>query len=246
MPFFIMTFMDPQLIEKSGKSFVEWKLEYEVTTKIDSIKLPEKTNLERLLGKKVQELRDHTEAKVENIRSQLKADYPAMMSEQLARVRDLDCECRKMWEQKFRNSIELKLTSLNTAKSKLIDFTQSKYMEIVQKLTLDVRIFLGVNATAFMFLLLLSFVKPAAIKHLFLPGTLMFISAVLCSYFYIFEQNWFYTIIYNDYTGYGYIAYLLIVFVFLCDIAFNKARVTTETINVLFQAVGHAVTLIPC
>ena len=74
----------------------------------------------------------------------------------------------------------------------------------------------------------------------------MFVSTVICSYFYLFEQNWFYTIIYNDYTGYSFIGYLVIVFAILCDIVFNKARVTTEILNACLQALGQAASFVPC
>lgn len=73
--------------------------------------------------------------------------------------------------------------------------------------------------------------------------------AVFCrhiSYFYIFEQDWFYTILYNDYTGFAYIGYLAVVFAFLCDVVFNRARVTTEIINSILSAVGQAPSLVPC
>ncbi len=98
----------------------------------------------------------------------------------------------------------------------------------------------------FIFLFLVSFLKPQAINHLFLPGALMLLSTILCSYFYLFEQNWFYTIIYNNYTGFTYIGYLTFVFAVLCDIVFNKAKVTTEIINAFLQTIGHAASLVPC
>jgi hypothetical protein len=123
---------------------------------------------------------------------------------------------------------------------------QAKYMEIVKKLTMDVRIFLGINSLVFILLFVTSFAKPRASEHLFFPGALLFLSTIICSYFYLFEQNWFYTILYNDYTGFGYLAYLLIVFAILCDIVFNKARITTEIINALANAIGSAFSVAPC
>lgn len=246
LPLFVFTFADPQLIENSGKSFVEWKLKDEAGKRIKSIRLPEKKGFEKFLGEKAEKLREETEEKLEKIRNQLKADLPAIIAAKVAKMRNLDCECRMQWEQRIRNSMHLQVASLEAAKSKLIDFSQAKYMEIVEKLTLDVRIFLSVNATIFIFLFLVSFLKPQAINHLFLPGVLMLVSTAICSYFYVFEQNWLYTILYNDYTGYSYIGYLLAVFSILCDIAFNKARVTTEIVNGILSAIGQAATLVPC
>lgn len=246
IPIFLLSFAEPQLIENSGKAFVEWKLEKTTNEKIDSIKLPNESKFEKLLGKKAKELRIQTEKKIQSLKQQLKADAPSVIAMQLAKVRNLDCECRKSWEKKLRNSMKFKLASLDVAKSKLADFTQAKYMEIVEKLTLDIRIFVGANGVVFLFLMLASFLKPSAVRHLFLPSVLMFISTVVCSYFYVFEQNWFYTIIYNNYTGFSYIGYLSFVFAVLCDIVFNKAKVTTEIINAFLQTIGHAASLAPC
>lgn len=245
-PLFLFTFSDPQLIENSGKSFIEWKLQAETNKKIDSFKLPEPSKLESLLGAKARKLRTQTEVKLSEIKLQLKADAPAILAEQIAKLRNLDCECRKKWEKSIKLSMESRLISLEKAKAKLIDFSHKKYMEIVKNLTLDIRIFLGVNSVVFIFLFLASFLRPKAISHLFLPGGLLLASTAICSYFYIFEQNWFYTIIYNDYTGFAFIGYLAIVFAFLCDIVFNKARITTEIINGLLQAIGQVGNLAPC
>ena len=165
---------------------------------------------------------------------------------QIAKMSDLSCECRNKWEERLRSSLKFQIASLKKAKEKLTFFVQAKYMEIVKKLTLDLRIFLGANSIIFFFLLLASFLKPKATEHLFLPGILILISTLICSYFYLFEQNWFYTIIYNSYTGFGYIAYLTIFFTILCDIIFNNAKITTEIINQLLFAIGSAFSVASC
>lgn len=246
VPLFLFTFSGPQLIETSAKSFVEWKLSVEVNKKIDAIRLPKENRFEKLLGNKAKELRKEAELKLAKIKKQLKTDAESILSAEIVKIRDLDCECRKKWKNRARKIMELKVLSLERAKSKLADFGQAKYMEIVVNLTLDVRIFLGANAAIFIFLLLVSFFKPKAVRHLFLPGILMITSTIICSYFYIFEQNWFYTIIYNNYTGFGFLAYLTLVFGVLCDIAFNRARVTTDILNAIFNAVGNATNFVPC
>lgn len=247
LPLFLFTFAEHQLIETSAKSFVEWKLNEQANKKIDSVGLPNENRFESLLGKKAKELRKEAETRLTKLKQQLKNDVPSILAAQIAKMRNLDCECRKKWQKKLQESIKLEILSLESARSKLADFGQMKYMEIVEKLTLDVRIFLGTNAAIFIFLLLVSFFKPQAIRHLFLPGILMMISTIICSYFYLFEQNWFYTIIYNDYTGVGYLAYLVTVFAILSDIAFNKARITSEILNAIASAIGGAISSFsPC
>ena len=246
LPLFLFTFSDPYLIEKSGKAFIEWKLKNEANKKIDSIQLPQSKKLEKLFGNKVKKFQQETEKKLAAFKKQLKDDAPKIIMTQISKMRDISCKCREKWEERLRSSLKFEIASLEKAKEKLANFAQAKYMEIVKKLTLDVRIFLGANALIFLFLLLASFLKPKATEHLFFPSILMLISTVICSYFYLFEQNWFYTIIYNSYTGFGYVTYLTIVFAILCDIVFNGAKIVTEIINQFFNAIGSAFSVAPC
>jgi uncharacterized membrane protein YphA (DoxX/SURF4 family) len=79
-----------------------------------------------------------------------------------------------------------------------------------------------------------------------LPAVLLVIATLVSGYFYLFEQNWFLNIVYNDYVGYGYIAYISIVFVLLCDVVLNRAKVTTDILNAILSAVGKTASLTPC
>jgi len=53
------------------------------------------------------------------------------------------------------------------------------------------------------------------------------------------------TIIHSSHLGFAYLAWLGVVFLFLCDKVFNRARVTTEMINRIFSAVGSAFSVFP-
>jgi hypothetical protein len=246
LPLFLFTFSDPQLIEKSGKSFIAWKLQNEVNKKIDLVQIPKSKTLESLFGNKIKKLHQKSTQKLEKLKEQLRKDAPKMVMDQIAKTSNLSCECRKKWEDKLRSSLIFDISSLEKAKKKLANFAQAKYMDIVEKLTLDIRIFLGANSFIFLILVLASFVKPKATEHLFLPGVLMLVSTIICSCFYLFEQNWFYTVVYSNYTGFGYVAYLTVVFSILCDIVFNKARVTTRIINLILNIIGSALSVASC
>lgn len=123
---------------------------------------------------------------------------------------------------------------------------KKKYMEVATELQRDIRIFTGSNTIVFLLLLLISYLKPKAVNHLFLPGVLLLTATLISSFFYIFEQNWLFTIIYNNYPGFAYLGYVGIVFLFLCDIVFNRARVTTEILNGILNVIGSAASVSPC
>lgn len=139
-----------------------------------------------------------------------------------------------------------RIAHIQIAQQTLGEIIKGKYIEIVGNLRADLRIFLGINSIMFILLLLISFLKPKAIAQLYLPGIFLLISTVASSCIYIFGQDWFYTILYNDYMGFGYLAYIGIIFGFLMDIAFNKASVTTEIINGILNAIGSAFSVAPC
>lgn len=241
--FLFFTYHTPGYVEEIGKDFIKSKIQEKTDDKIDSIKAKTGNSaLAKLAGKIYQ----HNQEEIDILKQQLKNNANEKLADIIAEMRDLDCDCRKKWAAHIKEQFVIKLTSLEAANEKLKDFMRAKYMEVATKLKTDLRIFTGSNASIFLLLLLVSFLKPKAVAHLFLPGVLLVISTLICSYCYIFEQNWLFTIIYNDYLGYSYLAYIGVLFLFLCDIVFNGARVTTEIINAIFQAIGSALTLSPC
>lgn len=246
LPLFLLTFVDPHVLEKAGAQFIEAELRKETDSAIASIRLPETSRLEAMLGEKAANLRRQAEEQLEIVKAQLQADAPKLVSEQLGKLKNWDCTCRKKWEDRLRLELEMKSISLAATREKLIAFSHAKYMDIVQQLTVDVRIFLFANLWVFLFLLAASCLKSRAARHLLLPGSLLLLSTLICSYFYLFEQNWFYTIIYNDYTGFAFIGYQIVVFALLCDVVFNGAQVTTAIINSILNALGQAASMAPC
>lgn len=54
------------------------------------------------------------------------------------------------------------------------------------------------------------------------------------------------TIIHGDYVSLAYVAYLALVFGFLCDIALNRGRITSRIVNAVLNAIGSAASAAPC
>jgi hypothetical protein len=225
---FALTYSTPEFVERIGKEFIKNKIIEKTQEKIDSITVAQKDSK---LGKLVGNLIKKNESTINIYKQKIKNKAHEQLATVIAEMSDLNCECRKNYAQKIEQGYQFKLLSLKLANEKLIGFMKAKYMDISLKLKTDFRIFTGVNALIFLFLILASFFKPQAIKHLFLPSVLLFLSTMISSYFYLFEQNWFFTIIYGSYTGWAYLGYLTLVFAVLSDIVFNKARITTEILN---------------
>ncbi|MBK8816312.1 MAG: hypothetical protein IPN42_12810 [Methylococcaceae bacterium] len=240
---FWFTYGIPGGVEELAKDFIKDKIEEETKDKINSLTFAAQ---DTILGQLAQKMMKGHEDEIATLKTKLQDKANEKTAAIIAEMRDLSCECREKYAQHIKRKMEFKVTHLQVANETLLEFMKTKYMEVVKKLTLDLRIFTGINLAVFSLLLIVSFFKPRAKTHLFLPGVLLVISTVICSYFYLFEQNWFFTIIYNDYMGFGFLGYVVVLFVIFCDIIFNSARVTTEVLNVFFEIIGSAFSVVSC
>jgi hypothetical protein len=201
---------------------------------------------EGIAARLAHDLYQQNEAAMDDLRQQFKRGVRETWASALAEVRDLNCECRKKWLDALEAGTTRHFQSMEATSKQLTGFIQASYMEVATDLKREIRIFTATNAGMFFLLVLVSFRKPGAARHLFAPGLLLCVATLLCAYLYVFEQNWLLTIIYGSYLGLGYAAYLGLVFLFLCDIALNRGRVTTRLVNGMVEALGGVVTLAPC
>lgn len=236
---FSVTFISPDTVEESTKGFVKSKIEQEVRTKYKAMKESSVTNAALEIAGKLG-------LEKEMIQADLDANLPDKIASIVAGMCGYDCEKKKALAESISASYIEHIQNIQVAENTLSNIVKGKYIEIVSNLKFDLRIFLGANLSMFVILLVISFLKPKAMQHLFLPGLLLVLATAVSSSIYIFGQDWFYTILYNDYMGFGYLFYLAAIFGFLIDISFNRARVTSEIINGIANAFGSALSVVPC
>ena len=245
--FFTLTYSVPGWVEEFAADYIEAEAREFIDNSIDiGFEVIQPTEGGGALNQLAQSLYERNQAELEQAKENLRTKVYEQWAAAIAEIRDLDCECREKWEQWFERGLTGQAAALQMANQQIGEFIQASYMDVATSLKADIRIFTASNALAFLLLLLVSFLKPQAITHLFLPGLLLALSTLVCSFFYVFEQNWLLTIIRGDYVGFAYIAWLAVVFGFLLDIAFNRARVTTQILNAIFEMIGAALTVVPC
>lgn len=236
---FSFTYSVPEVVEESAKGFVKAQIEKEVRQKYQ-------TMVESDLGSKAFRLAAKYGLKESQLSSGLENKLPEKIAEIVAQMCGYDCEKKKNLAKSITKSTLNKIKSLQVAQFNLADVVKGQFLKIVENLKLDLRIFLGCNALLFALVLIVSLLKPQAVQHLFLPSILLIIATAISSSIYVLGQDWFYTIIYNDYMGFAYMAYVAVIFAFLMDIIFNSARLTAEIINSIAGAIGSAVSVAPC
>jgi hypothetical protein len=239
---FILVWTRPVWVEDAAKDFIAAEVRRQVHSRIEGLGLTGGDALAHAAAA----LQAQNERIARATKAKLAAAVDARVDAALAQIRNTDCECRSALATMMIAARDQAVTTVETAGPRLIEFVHMKYARVVGELSLDLRIFLGTNALACLLLLVLSFARPRAIDHLLVPGLLLMSAVVVSSYFYLFEQNWFYTVVYSNYYGFAYLAFLACIFALLLDIFLNRGKVTTRLGNWVFNVVGSAVTLTPC
>lgn len=241
--FLTLTYYTPEWVEEFAAAYIEREASRELDETINFFQPPAG---EGAISRLASRLYEANAADIEARRESLRLQVHERMADAIAQVRDLDCECRDKWAEWIKESSVARVNALTSANEAIQEFIHATYAKVVNDLKQDIRIFTGANAAMFLLLFVVAFLKPKAVLQLFVPGLLLAVATVICSYFYIFEQNWLLTIIHNDYLGFAYLAYLGLVFGLLCDIVLNRARITTEIVNVVLNAVGSTASAVPC
>lgn len=236
---FCVTFISPKSVEESAKGFVKQQIEKEVKAKYSAAS-------ESKFAEKAMSVAGKLGVEKEQIHKDLEENLPDKIASIIASMCGYDCEKKKRVAASIKSGYLERIKNITIAEKNLADLVKGKYIEIIGNLKLDLRIFLGVNFCMFLMLMTISLLKPQAILQLFLPGIFLFVATIASSGIYIFGQDWFYTILYNDYMGFGYLAYISVIFGFLMDITFNQARVTTQIVEGFLRGIGSALVAGPC
>jgi len=240
---FTLTFYRPAWVEQAARDFITAEVQKQVDAHVDGIDVAAAgASLAKAAGVLVRQ----NSQRIENLKAALHARLNERIADALAQVRDLDCECRDRLAGIIGAGMASSLAALDATNARLTDFIQAKYLRVVADLERDIRIFSGANAAACLLLFMLSFLRPRAVDHLMFPAVLLALAVILSSYWYLFEQNWFFTIIYSDYFGFAYLGFLGFTFGLLLDIFLNRGRFTTRLGNVVLHVVGSTLTLSLC
>ncbi|HSW03918.1 hypothetical protein [Aquabacterium sp.] len=233
------SFINPLLVESAARELIRREVEQRVGQRLeqlDNSRLADAAR--RMLGR--------NEAEIAQTRRKLSEGLPRRVADVAAKMRNIDCECRQKIEQAVTEQIERDLARLSNINERLTTLIQAKYMEVAASLTREFRIFTAANALVFALLSATACFRRRAGLQLLLPAVVLVGAAGIVGGLYLFGQDWLHTLVFSDYVGLGYFAYLGLAMLLLADIVFNRARITTRIVNASFSALGSAVQVLPC
>ena len=155
----------------------------------------------------------------ERIRTQIEEYCVCDMTEaeQRAVMRRYD-EARASLKMKFEAALGGKLSELKFEEGTLSALVGGYYVSTVHGLRRELTIFFGLNLVLFVLVGAVSFFGAPS-RGLVLPASALFGGTVWAAYLFVFDQNWLATIVFNNWTGYGHIGLVGIIFVYLLYVA---------------------------
>jgi hypothetical protein len=236
---FALSFLSPLLIEMAAREVVRIEVERRVGAKLDELSNSNVISLaQKALGK--------TDAELEEAKRALAADVPRKVAKGVADMLNADCDCRRKLTEGAVTAHEERVSTLTQLRERLAGLVESAYASVRNSLLRELRILTASNAVAFAVLGLVTYFRQRAALQLALPAVVLAGAVVATTTLYLFNQNWLHTVLYSQYVGLGYVAYLGLVAALLADIVFNRARVTTELVNIPLQVLCSALKAVPC
>ena len=235
---FVLSYINPAFVESIAREVVRMEVERRVGERLNSLE-----------GSKIAELARRVSgqnaSEIAELKRKVAEGVPRKVAEIATEMRNPDCPCRKTVEKTVAGIFEDRTLELSRLNERLALLVRTKYMEVAAALTREFRIFSGANALVFALLGITVLIRERAQRQLALPAVVLVGAAGLVGYLYVFNQNWLHSVLFGEYVGLAYFGYLALAVALLCDIVFNRARVTTELVNAVLQVVGSAIHAVP-
>ena len=234
-----LSVLRPSTVESLGREIIRQQVQRRVQDKIDALEGSSLVALaEALRGRHAQDLAE--------IKRRLAQGLPAKVADTVAAMQDPACPCRKAIERGMTALLEGRVADLARIDDRLSLLIRTRYIETAEALLKELRIFTGANTLVFVLLGGVAWVRRGPALQLLLPAAVLLVAAALTALAYLFGQDWLHTILFSDYLGWGYLAYLSVAVALLADIAFNRARVCSWLFNRAADLAGSAVQAVPC
>ena len=226
------------MIEASARTLLAAEVERRTLERLDTVSDSTLAGLAR----KAMAAHAHETAQLRRMKEALSE----RVSSTVDAMADPACACRADLRDQAHAGIDARRERLADGDARLGALVRSAYAHTAAQLQREVRIFAGTNALVFLALGVIAWWRRAAILHLLVPTVVLLGSVGVSTSFYLFNQDWVRTVVFNDYVGYGYSVWLGILLALLTDILANRARVTTRILNTVLHAAGSTLTVLPC
>lgn len=234
----LLSMARPDVVESTARTLLVKEVERRVGERIGALSDSAVAGLaRRVMGEHADEA---------ELLRRLSEVLPARVAGVVDAMADPDCACRAELAERVRSGIGARLQQIAALDARLEGLIRDAYAHTAARLQREFRIFTGANALVFLVLGVVAARKRAAALQLLVPAAVLVGAAAVSAGFYLFNQDWVRTIVFDDYVGYWYFAWLGVLTALFADILVNRARVTTRIVNAVLQLLGSAASAVPC
>lgn len=185
------------------------------------------------LAERAARLQRDYQSQIARVQAQLREEMPRRIAEQVSRMLDLDCSCRQKIQADLEESLRHQARWLTDRTAALEAFIRSGYQRAVARWMADLRIFLVCNGLALGILAGAALARRQHPEHApqLLPCALLLGLSVVLSAWLYWRQDWLHTLLFGDYLGWTYGAYLLLLYALLWDLVRNRAQITARLLQ---------------
>ncbi|HEU4881241.1 MAG TPA: hypothetical protein VFT45_03320 [Longimicrobium sp.] len=236
---FVASYTHPTFVEGVAKNVIRAEVERRVEKRVDALDAG-------WLGKLAAHLALREEGEIAAIRQMLADSLHAKVGTVAAEMRDPDCACRRAVLAGIREQRLWRVSIFPLVMTRLTVLARTRYLDVSAKLVREFRIFTAANALVLLFLGIAVLVRRNARLHLLPPAVILVCSAGVVGWFYLFQQDWLHTIVFSDYVGLSYFAWLAAPVLLIGDVVLNRGRVSAHLLNAGTSVIGSAATVLPC
>lgn len=227
----LVSVLQPTWIEHTARELIRQHIEKTTGEKLRALDT-------RFLTGRAQLLWQGKQQEIDAARKALSTGLPARVAAIAAEMGIPACECRQRREER----LQLEIGTAQQMQGQLDALIRTAYLDTADKLLRELRIFSAANALAFALLGLAALRRHGADAVALVPAAATLLAATLVSSaVYLWGQNWLHTIVFGSYVGWGQLAYIAVVYAGLCDLLFNRARISRH----LCHGLG-SITVSPC
>jgi len=218
----LVSLLHPTWIERGARELIRQQIERKTGEKLGALD-------ERFLSAQARVFLRGKEQEIDAARKALAEGLPVQVAQIAAEMGIPECECRKRRQER----LELRIGTAQQMQAQLDALIRSAYMDTADKLLRELRIFSGANALAFVLLGMAAWrtqrgVRSTPSAALVPAAATLVVATLVSSAIYLWGQNWLQTIVFGSYVGWAQLAYIALVYAWLCDLLFNRARVSLQ------------------
>lgn len=216
----LVSLLQPTWVERVARELIRQQIEHKVGQRVQALD-------EGFLSAQARILWRDKAQEIEAARKALAAGLPARIAALAAEMGIPACECRQRRQQR----LELQIGTAQQMQAQLDALIHSAYLDTADKLLRELRIFSGANALAFVLLGVAAWRRPRGANRasgtaLVPAAATLLVATLASSAVYLWGQNWLHTILFGSYVGWAQLAYIALVYAWLCDLLFNRARIS--------------------